>query len=144
MTGLLQDFIFRPSVPRLVWAMAYKGEWRPALQHVAEALAEQTRIRDYLDGEKVVQSFLAAHFSVVGRFVIHTGRELNKGYAYLCLEPFVAQYPDIGYRYVVEVKYRNGQNHEVPLVEAVRIGQGWPGSPKAADFNAFMNAGLPT
>ena len=39
---------------------------------------------------------------------------------------------------------RNGQNHEIPLVEAVCIGQGWPGSPKATDFNAFMNAGLPT
>ena len=39
------------------------------------------------------------------RFVIHTERELNKGCADLYLEPFVAQYPDIGYGYVVEVKY---------------------------------------
>ena len=89
----------------LVRRMAYRGEWRPALEHIAEALAEQTGIRDYLDGEKVVQAFLAAHFSVVGQFVIHTERELNKGYADLYLEPFVAQYPDIGYGYVVEVKY---------------------------------------
>ena len=42
---------------------------------------------------------------MVGQFVIHTERELNKGYADLYLEPFVAQYPDIGYGYVVEVKY---------------------------------------
>ena len=90
---------------RLVRRMAYQGEWRPAVEHIAEALAEQTGIRDYLDGEKVVQAFLAAHFSVVGQFVIHTERELNKGYADLYLEPFVAQYPDIGYGYVVEVKY---------------------------------------
>ena len=90
---------------RLVRRMAYQGEWRPAVEYIAEALAEQTGIRDYLDGEKVVQAFLAAHFSVVGQFVIHTERELNKGYADLYLEPFVAQYPDIGYGYVVEVKY---------------------------------------
>ena len=32
-------------------------------------------------------------------------RELSKGYADLHLEPFVAQYPDIGYGYVMEVKY---------------------------------------
>ena len=89
----------------LVRRMAYKGEWRPAVEHIATAIAEQTGIRDYLDGEKVVQAFLAAHFSVVGQFVIHTERELNKGYADLYLEPFVAQYPDIGYGYVVEVKY---------------------------------------
>ena len=90
---------------RLVRRMAYQGEWRPAVEYIATALAEQTGIRDYLDGEKVVQAFLAAHFSVVGQFVIHTERELNKGYADLYLEPFVAQYPDIGYGYVVEVKY---------------------------------------
>ena len=90
---------------RLVRRMAYQGEWRPAVEYIATAMAEQTGIRDYLDGEKVVQAFLAAHFSVVGQFVIHTERELNKGYADLHLEPFVAQYPDIGYGYVVEVKY---------------------------------------
>ena len=90
---------------RLVRRMAYKGEWRPAVEYIAEAMAEQTGIRDYIDGEKVVQAFLAAHFSVVGQFLIHSERELNKGYADLHLEPFVAQYPDIGYGYVMEVKY---------------------------------------
>ena len=90
---------------RLVRRMAYKGEWRPAVGYIAEAMAEQTGIRDYIDGEKVVQAFLAAHFSVVGQFLIHSEGELNKGYADLHLEPFVAQYPDIGYGYVMEVKY---------------------------------------
>ena len=90
---------------RLVRRMASKGEWRPAVEHIAAAIAEQTGIRDYIDGEKAVQAFLAAHFSVVDQFLIHSERELNKGYADLHLEPFVAQYPDIGYGYVVEVKY---------------------------------------
>ena len=90
---------------RLVRGMAYKGEWRPALEYIAAAIAEQTGIRDYIDGEKVVQAFLAAHFSVVGQFLIYSERELNKGYADLHLEPFVAQYPDIAYGYVIEVKY---------------------------------------
>ena len=90
---------------RLVRGMAYKGEWRAAVEYIAAAIAEQTGIRDYIDGEKVVQAFLAAHFSVVGQFLIHSERELNKGYADLHLEPFVAQYPDIAYGYVIEVKY---------------------------------------
>ena len=90
---------------RLVRAMANRGEWRPALEYIAGAMAEQTGVRDYIDGEKVVQAFLAAHFSMVGHFLIHTERELNKGYADLHLEPFVAQYPDVGYGYVLEVKY---------------------------------------
>ena len=90
---------------RLVRRMASKGEWRPAVEYIAAAIAEQTGVRDYIDGEKAVQAFLAAHFSVVDQFLIHSERELNKGYADLHLEPFVAQYPDIGYGYVVEVKY---------------------------------------
>ena len=82
---------------RLVRGMAYRGEWRPAVEYIAAAMAEQTGIRDYIDGEKVVQAFLAAHFSVVGHFLIHSERELSKGYADLHLEPFVARYSDIGY-----------------------------------------------
>ena len=85
--------------------MAYRGAWRPALRHLVEAIAAQTGIRDYLDGEKVVQAFLAAHFSLVGHYLIRCERELNKGYADLHLEPFLARYPDIPYAYVIEIKY---------------------------------------
>ena len=85
--------------------MAYRGAWRPALRHLAEAIAAQTGIRDYLDGEKVVHAFLAAHFSLVGHYLIHSERELNKGYADLHLEPFLARYPGIPYGYVIEIKY---------------------------------------
>ena len=89
----------------LVRDMAYRGAWRPALEFIGAAVAEQTGIRDYIDGEKVVHAFLAAHFSVVGHFLIHCERELNKGYADLHLEPFLARYPDVAYGYVVELKY---------------------------------------
>ena len=106
----------------LVRRMAYKGEWRPAVEYIAAAMAEQTGIRDYIDGEKVVQAFLAAHFSMVGQFLIHSERELNKGYADLHLEPFVAQYPDIGYGYVMEVKYlkRSERVEESVVSETLR------------------------
>ena len=90
---------------RLVRKMAYDGAWRPALDFLREALAEQTGIRDYLDGEKVIHGFVAAHFSMVNQFLLHSEYELNKGYADLYLEPFVAQYPDMGYGYVLELKY---------------------------------------
>ena len=89
----------------LVVDMAYRGAWRPALEFLGEAIAAQTGIRDYLDGEKVVQAFLAAHFSLIGHFLIHSERELNKGYADLHLEPFLARYPDVRYGYVIEIKY---------------------------------------
>ena len=94
----------------LVRHMAYRGAWRPALEYLAEAIGAQTGIRDYLNGEKVVQAFLAAYFSLVDHFLIHSERELGKGYADLHLEPFLARYPEVRYGYVIEVKYlRRGE-----------------------------------
>ena len=85
--------------------MAYDGAWQPVLDFLRDALAEQTGIRDYMDGEKVVHGFVAAYLSLVDQFLLHSEYELNKGYADLYLEPFVAQYPDVGYSYVLELKY---------------------------------------
>ena len=90
---------------RLVRAMAYEGSWRPALEHLRDAVRRQTGIRDYVDGEKIVHAFLAAHFSLLDVFLIHTEHELNKGYADLYLEPFAARYPGVAFGYVIEVKY---------------------------------------
>ena len=90
---------------RLMRQMAYEGAWQPVLDFLREALAEQTGIRDYIDGEKVVHGFVAAHFSMVDQFLLHSEYELNKGFADLYLEPFVAQYSDMRYGYVLELKY---------------------------------------
>ena len=90
---------------RLVQVMAYDGAWQPALDFLRDALVEQTGIRDYMDGEKVVHGFVAAHLSLSPYFLLHSEYELNKGYADLYLEPFVAQYPDMQFGYVLELKY---------------------------------------
>ena len=90
---------------RLMRQMAYYGTWQPALDFLRDALAEQTGIRDYMDGEKVVHGFVAAHLSMVDHFLLHSEYELNKGYADLYLEPFVAQYSDMQFGYVLELKY---------------------------------------
>ena len=107
---------------RLVRAMAYEGAWRPALEHLRDAIRRQTGIRDYVDGEKVVHAFLAAHFSLLDVFLIHTEHELNKGYADLYLEPFAARYPGAAFGYVIEVKYlkRNESLDESVVAEKMR------------------------
>ena len=89
----------------LMRQMAYEGAWQPVLDFLRDALAEQTGIRDYMDGEKVIHGFVAAHLSMVDQFLLHSEYELNKGYADLYLEPFLAQYPDVRFGYVLELKY---------------------------------------
>ena len=90
---------------RLMRQMAFYGEWQPVLDALRHALAEQTGIRDYMDGEKIIHGFVAAYLSLVDQFLLHSEYELNKGYADLYLEPFLAQYPDVQFGYVLELKY---------------------------------------
>ena len=113
--GVFDADVYRFS--SLVRDMAYKGAWQPALEFLRDAIAEQTGIRDYIDGEKVAHAFMAAHFGMVGQFVIHSERELNKGYADLHLEPFLAAYPDVAYGYVIELKYlKRGESADEGVV----------------------------
>ena len=90
---------------RLTRRMALQGEWRPAMERLSAAIAEQTGVRDYLQGEKMVQGFVAAYLSISPYFVLHTEMELAKGYADLVLEPRAARYPGMRYGYVIELKY---------------------------------------
>ncbi len=91
---------------QLMMGMANRGEWRPVLEFLSEAVARQTGIRDYISGEKVVQGFLAAYLSVTDYYVFRSERELGKGHADICLEPLVARYPHLERGYLIELKYR--------------------------------------
>ncbi len=108
---------------RLAQEMAYDGAWQPVLDFLRDALAEQTGIRDYMDGEKVVHGFVAAHLSLSQYFLLHSEYELNKGYADLYLEPFVAQYPDMQFGYVLELKYLKRSESLGESVVAAKVGE---------------------
>ena len=93
--------------------MAYRGAWRPVFDYLADAVARQTGVRDYISGEKVLQGFLAAYLGTTGHFVFHSERELGGGYADICLTPNPASYADMRYGYVVELKYvKRGERGE--------------------------------
>ena len=44
--------------------MVLQGQWQPFFDFLREAIAEQTGIRDYIRGEKVIQGFLAGSVSL--------------------------------------------------------------------------------
>ena len=89
----------------LMRRMANDGEWRPVFDYLSAQIAEQTSIRDYIAGEKVLQGFLAAYLGMSGHFVLHSEPELGKGYADLSLEPLLARYPHLRRGYLIEIKY---------------------------------------
>ena len=106
---------------RLVHEMAFRGAWRPVMEFLRDAIAAQTAIRDYIEGEKVLQGFLAAYLNITDYFVFHTEHELNKGFADICLEPLLTRHPGIRNGYVIELKYlKRDAGTEAQVMSAAR------------------------
>jgi len=100
--------IFRIAIWELagmIHEMAYNGDWKPVFQFIAREIKEQTSVRNYLDGERAVQMFLLVYLNISNYYLCQTEREMNKGYADMFLEPFMAKFPDMQYGYLIEMKY---------------------------------------
>ena len=102
----------------LMWAMARDGTWRPAVDYLADALRRQTSVRDYVQGERLLQGFFAAYLGAASCFVFHTEKELGKGYADMVLTPLTAQHPTLCRGFVVELKYLKRGDDSTALVDA--------------------------
>ena len=89
----------------LIRDMAYKGEWKPVFQFLADEVKKQTSVRDYLTGEKVIQTFLLAYLNVTDYYITRTEEEMGKGFVDMYLEPFLSKYPDVRHSYLIELKY---------------------------------------
>ena len=101
--GLFSVDLFQ--LGRRLRRMGAEGAWEPVIGMISEQIAEHTRIRDYIAGEKVLQGFLLAYLTLNERFICRSEAELGKGYADLVLEPNLAKYPRTRHGYVIEPKY---------------------------------------
>ena len=98
----------------LTWAMARDGSWRPAVDYLVDALRRQTSVRDYVQGERLLQGFLAAYLGAANCYVFHTECELGMGYADMVLTPLTVRYPTLRHGFVVELKYlKRGEGSDV-------------------------------
>ncbi|MCP4214657.1 MAG: hypothetical protein GY765_08365, partial [bacterium] len=89
----------------LMTEMAYDGKWRPLFDFLTGRMRESMSLRDLITGEKSIQAFLNVYLGLSNLYVIHPEKELNKGYADLVMEPFLARYEGIAYSYLIELKY---------------------------------------
>ncbi|MEZ4867202.1 MAG: AAA family ATPase [Caldilineaceae bacterium] len=90
---------------KFLQGMAYRGEWQPFFDFLAQEVKQQLSIRDYLNGEKMIQGFLLAYLNVTHFFLTWSEREMGGGFVDLYLEPFLARYTDMKYGYLIELKY---------------------------------------
>ncbi len=102
----------------LIRDMAYMGAWEPVFRFLSDEVERQTTIRDYLTGEKVIQTFLLAYLNMADYYITRPEEEMNKGFADLYLEPFLSRRPDAKYAYLIELKYlKRGDDSEEKVKE---------------------------
>ena len=89
----------------LMTNLGYDGQWEPLFNYLGDLISKSMSLRDLIKGEKSVQAFLNVYLGLSNLFIIHTEKELNKGYADIVMEPFLAVYDGIKYSYILEIKY---------------------------------------
>lgn len=85
--------------------MAYKGEWENYFRYIADRLNSQSSIRDFIEGEAYVKTFILAYMGLTHYYIARPEYESNKGYTDIFLQPRLLQLPDMVYSYCIEVKY---------------------------------------
>ena len=111
--------VYLHDLERLLRRMAQHGEWKPALEFLAEAIEAQSSVRDYLREEKMVQAFLAAYLGATDHFLFSTEREFGKGFVDFCLEPFTARHRLARHGYLIELKYVKRKDDKAKLDAAL-------------------------
>jgi hypothetical protein len=102
----------------LMTDMAYDGKWRPLIEFITGRMKESMSLRDLITGEKSIQAFLNVYLGLSDLYIIHSEKEMNKGYTDLALEPFLARYEGIKYSYLLEIKYlKSGTKRGHPGVQ---------------------------
>jgi hypothetical protein len=105
----------------LISDMAYEGAWLPLLEFITRRMKECLALRDLMTGEKAVQTFLNVYLGLSDLFIVHIEKEMNKGFADLVMEPFLAKYPEIRYSYLLEIKYISaGLKPNDPQVQTIK------------------------
>jgi hypothetical protein len=90
---------------RMMENMAYKGKWQPLFEYITNRMKASISLRDLISGEKSIQAFLHVYLGLSNLYIIHTERELSKGYGDIVMEPFTAKYEGVKYSYLIEIKY---------------------------------------
>jgi len=83
--------------------MAFAGRWHPLIDYLAQRMESSIGLRDLINREKAVQAFLNVYLGLSPLYIIHSEKELNKGFADLVLEPFLARFPAIKYSFLIQV-----------------------------------------
>ncbi|MGE5340697.1 MAG: AAA family ATPase [Candidatus Omnitrophota bacterium] len=102
---------------QLMTEMAYRGDWNNVLHYLTGKMRESDALTDLIRCSQSIQSFLMVYLGLADPYLIHAGKESNKNWADILLEPMIDRYKDIRYSYVLKIKYlkKDSQLEETEL-----------------------------
>ncbi len=127
--GFLNEFIrkgyvdaskVRPETYQLVdnlSKMMFYGEWKEAINLIAQNIDDGMCGRDKIEGERYIQAFLKAQLGLSDAMIISSEKPTKDGYSDLAIAPFIAQYADIQFAYLIEIKYLKAKDEYSPKIE---------------------------
>ena len=92
--------------------MALKGDIKPALTLIAEAYKNTSSVRSSIEGERNLQGFMCAYFSLTSLYLMVPEVEMSHGYCDIFLMPDRKRYPEVAHSYIVELKYLTAKDSE--------------------------------
>ena len=84
--------------------MAYFGEWEAALEFFAKQVDQKAVLRDAIYQETTIKTLMVAYMGLTDYFIIWPEFEAGRGFSDLYLMPNLANYPDMQYSYLIELK----------------------------------------
>lgn len=84
---------------------AFKGEWRPMMNHILKTYHDTTAVRSLIEGERNLQGFMNAYLSLNPYYLTAPEVELNHGYCDFFLMPDLTRWPMVKHSYILELKY---------------------------------------
>ena len=92
--------------------MASKGDIKPALTLIAEAYKNTSSVRSGIEGERNLQGFMCAYFSMTALYLIAPEVEMSHGYCDIFLMPDRMRYPEVAHSYIIELKYLTAKDND--------------------------------
>ena len=84
---------------------ALGGNWRPMMEYVCQQYHDTTSVRSLIEGERNIQGFMTAYFSLSPYYLTNPEVELNHGYCDFFLMPDFRRCETTAHAYIVELKY---------------------------------------
>ena len=113
--------------------MAFDGQWREALQYMADCYKNQSSVRDSIEGERNIQGFFLAYLNLNDYYLTAPEVEVQHGYCDFFLLPNLTHYKS-EHSYILEVKYLPKKDFdakaETQWAEAVEQINGYAAAPK--------------